>query len=138
MSFLLDTNVISELRKGARAHEGVRRWFESLEPEEIFLSVVVTGEIRRGIEAIRRRDPRAAVTLDRWLKRVVSSYESRILPIDALVADAWGRLNVPDPLPVVDGLMAATAKVHNLTLATRNIRDVERTGVSIVNPFELA
>ena len=138
MSFLLDTNVISELRKGARAHEGVRRWFESLEPEEIFLSVVVTGEIRRGIEAIRRRDPRAAVTLDRWLKRVVSSYESRILPIDALVADAWGRLNVPDPLPVVDGLMATTAKVHNLTLATRNIRDVERTGVSIVNPFELA
>lgn len=137
MSYLIDTNVISELRKGDRAHKGVRRWFESLEPDEIFLSVLVTGELRRGIESIRRRDPRAASALDRWLKRVVASHEGRILPVDGPVAEAWGRLNVPDPLPVVDGLMAATAKVHGLTLATRNIRDVERTAVSTLNPFEL-
>lgn len=137
MSYLIDTNVISELRKGDRAHKGVRRWFESLEPDEIFLSVLVTGELRRGIESIRRRDPRAASALDRWLKRVVASHEGRILPVDGPVAEAWGRLNVPDPLPVVDGLMAATAKVHGLTLATRNIRDVERTGLSTLNPFEL-
>ena len=137
MSYLIDTNVISELRKGDRAHQGVRRWFESLEPDEIFLSVLVTGELRRGIESIRRRDPRAASALDRWLKRVVASHEGRILPVDGPVAEAWGRLNVPDPLPVVDGLMAATAKVHGLTLATRNIRDVERTAVSTLNPFEL-
>jgi len=137
VSYLIDTNVISELRKGDRAHKGVRRWFESLEPDEIFLSVLVTGELRRGIESIRRRDPRAASALDRWLKRVVASHEGRILPVDGPVAEAWGRLNVPDPLPVVDGLMAATAKVHGLTLATRNIRDVERTGLSTLNPFEL-
>jgi predicted nucleic acid-binding protein len=137
VSYLIDTNVISELRKGDRAHKGVRRWFESLEPDEIFLSVLVTGELRRGIESIRRRDPRAASALDRWLKRVVASHEGRILPVDGPVAEAWGRLNVPDPLPVVDGLMAATAKVHGLTLATRNIRDVERTAVSTLNPFEL-
>lgn len=123
MSFLADTNVISELRKGA--------------PDEVFLSVIVMGEIRRGIESIRRRDARAAISLDRWLRRVVSSHEGRILPVDARTADEWGRLNVPDPVPVVDGLMAATAKVHGLTLATRNVRDVERTGVSLLNPFDL-
>ncbi len=137
MSFLVDTNVISELRKGARARPGVRRWFESLDPDEVFLSVIVIGEIRRGIESIRRRDAGAASSLDRWLRRVVSSHEGRILPIDARTADEWGRLNVPDPIPVVDGLMAATAKVHGLTLATRNVRDVERTGVSLMNPFDL-
>ncbi len=123
MSFLADTNVISELCKGA--------------PDEVFLSVIVMGEIRRGIESIRRRDARAAISLDRWLRRVVSSHEGRILPVDARTADEWGRLNVPDPVPVVDGLMAATAKVHGLTLATRNVRDVERTGVSLLNPFDL-
>ena len=137
MSYLVDTNVISELRKGARADPEVRRWLESLDPDDVFLSVIVIGEIRRGIESIRRRDASAAASLDRWLKRVVSGHEGRILPVDARTADEWGRLNVPDPIPVVDGLMAATAKVHGLTLATRNVRDVKRTGVSLLNPFDL-
>jgi len=137
VSYLVDTNVISELRKGARADPEVRRWLESLDPDDVFLSVIVIGEIRRGIESIRRRDASAAASLDRWLKRVVSGHEGRILPVDARTADEWGRLNVPDPIPVVDGLMAATAKVHGLTLATRNVRDVKRTGVSLLNPFDL-
>lgn len=133
----MDTNVISELRKGARAHAGVRRWFESLESDEIFLSVIVLGEIRRGIESIRRRDRVSATSLDRWLRQITGSHNDRILPVTAPIAEEWGRLNVPDPIPVVDGLIAATARVHNLTLATRNIKDVVRTGVPVLNPFDL-
>ena len=136
MSFLVDTNVISELRKGPRANPAVRRWFESLEADEVFLSVIVIGEIRRGIESIRRRDRTSAARLDRWLRQVVEGYRDRILSVDARIAEEWGRLNVPNPIPVVDGLMAATARVHNLTLATRNVKDVERTGVSLLNPFD--
>lgn len=135
MSFLIDTNVLSELRKGSRADDAVRRWFASLGEDEIFLSVIVIGEIRRGIESIRRRDTQAAQTLDRWIREITTQHEARILPVDARIADEWGRLNVPNPLPVVDGLMAATARVHGLTLATRSVRDVARTGVPVLNPF---
>lgn len=137
MSFLVDTNVISELRKGERAHAGVREWFESLEEDEIFLSVIVIGEIRRGIESVRRRDPRGASSLDRWLRSLTTAHEDRILPVTPRIADAWGRMNVPDPIPVVDGLLAATARVHDLVVATRNVRDIERTGVAVLNPFSL-
>lgn len=74
--------------------------------------------------------------MERWLRRLVRAHDDRILPVDLAVAQEWGRLNVPDPLPVVDGLLAATAKVHGLTLATRNVKDIVRTGVPVVNPFE--
>lgn len=135
MSFLIDTNVLSELRKGSRCNASVSRWFAAVDDDEIYLSVLAVGEIRRGIEAIRRRDRASATALDRWLRRLVVQHEARILPVDRAVAEEWGRLNVPDPLPVVDGLMAATARVHQLTLATRNVKDVERTGIPTVNPF---
>lgn len=135
MSYLLDTNVISELRKGERANAAVSAWFEGLADEEIFISVLTVGEIRRGIESIRRRDPDSAAALDGWLARVVEAHRDRILQIDRAVAEEWARLNVPDPLPVVDGLLAATAKVADLTLATRNVADIEGTGVAIFNPF---
>lgn len=102
---------------------------------EIFLSVLTIGEIRRGIESIRRRDPDAATALDSWLARVVEAHRDRIIGIDRAIAEEWGRLNVPDPLPVVDGLLAATGKVTGLTLATRNVSDVESTGVTVFNPF---
>lgn len=134
--FLIDTNVLAELRKGVRANAHVRRWFEALAPDEIRLSVVTIGEIRGGIENIRRRDPQTAATLERWLVRLVKDYADAILPIDVRVAEAWGRLNVPNRVPVIDGLLAATADVHGLTLATRNVKDVARTGVDVVNPFE--
>jgi len=97
--------------------------------------VLVVGEIRSGIERLRRRDPAQADELDRWLEGTNSTYTDRILPVTAEVADEWGRLNVPDPLPVVDGLLAATAKVHDLTLVTRNTTDIARTGVKVLNPF---
>jgi predicted nucleic acid-binding protein len=136
VKFLIDTNVIAELRKGARANTNVRAWFAALDPEAILLSVVTVGEIRRGIESVRRRDPAAARALERWLRRVLTDHSDRILAVDLSVAEEWGRLNVPDPLPVIDGLLAATAKVHGLTLATRNVKDVARSGADVVNPFE--
>jgi predicted nucleic acid-binding protein len=135
LSYLVDTNVISELRKGERADPAVQAWFASVADEEIFLSVLTVGEIRQGVEWIRRRDPAAATALDRWLDRVVDMHRDRLVPVDRLVAEEWGRMNVPDPLPVIDGLLAATAKITGLTLATRNVADVERTGVDLVNPF---
>jgi predicted nucleic acid-binding protein len=94
------------------------------------------GEIRRGIEGIRRRDEASAKTLDAWLAKLLADYSPRVLRVHEPIADEWGRLNVPDPLPVIDGLLAATAIIHGLTLVTRNVNDVERTGVACVNPFD--
>jgi len=133
---LLDTNVVAELRKGARANPHVRSWFETLDPDAIVLSVLTIGEIRRGIESVRRRDAVTAKALERWLRRLVAEHGDRILPVDLPVTEVWGRLNVPDPLPVIDALLAATAKVHGLTLVTRNVKDVARTGVALMNPFD--
>jgi predicted nucleic acid-binding protein len=135
LSYLLDTNVISELRKGERADSNVASWFAKLAEEEIFLSVLTIGEIRRGIESVRRRDPDSAAALDRWLALLSEAHGDRILPIDRVIAEEWGRMNVPDPLPVVDGLLAATARVLGLTLVTRNVADVKGTGVELLDPF---
>jgi predicted nucleic acid-binding protein len=135
LSYLVDTNVISELRKGGRCHPGVASWFAEVSSEEIYLSVLTMGEIRKGIENIRRRDESAAKTLEAWLGELIATHSNRILPVDEAVAEQWGRFNVPDPLPVLDGLLAATASVHGLTLVTRNVKDVERTGVACLNPF---
>jgi toxin FitB len=135
LSYLLDTNVISELRKDGRADANVRTWFAQLANEEIFLSVLTIGEIRRGVENVRRRDPDSATALDRWLALLSEAHGDRILPVDRTIAEEWGRMNVPDPLPVVDGLLAATARVLGLTLVTRNIADVEGTGVELLDPF---
>jgi len=135
VSWLLDTNVLSELRKGVRANAGVRSWFAQATDAEVFTSVMVLGEIRRGIESVRRRDSIAALALEQWLLRLTETFADRVLAVDADVADRWGALNVPDPVPTVDGLLAATALVHDLTLVTRNVRDVERTGVRSFDPF---
>lgn len=136
MNFLLDTNVLSELRKGPRADANVRRWFSGVEDPSIFVSVLVLGEIRMGIERLRLRDPRSANILDRWLSEVADDHSERILSIDQAVAEVWGRFNSPDPLPVVDSLLAATAQVHDLTVVTRNTADISRTGVPCLDPFE--
>jgi predicted nucleic acid-binding protein len=136
LSYLLDTNVISELRKGDRADPSAVAWFGDLAEEEIYLSVLTIGEIRRGIESVRRRDPDSALALDSWLARLSEDHRDRILPIDRAISEEWGRMSVPDPLSVIDGLLAATAKVKGLTFATRNVADVERTGVEILDPFK--
>jgi len=136
VSYLIDTNVLSEIRKGERCDPAVTRWADALEPEEWHTSVLVLGEIRRGVERIRRRDRSQARALESWLEQVRLAFAERILEIDQRIADEWGRLGAGDPLPMVDGLLAATAKVHGLTLVTRNLADVAQTGVSALDPFK--
>ncbi len=136
MSYLVDTNVISELRKGSRCDKSVAAWWATIDEDEIFLSVLTVGEIRKGIESIRRRDARSAAALEAWLLRLISDHDDRILTIELDIAEEWGRLNVPDPLPVIDGLLAATAKVRGLTLVTRDVSDITRTGVASFNPWQ--
>ena len=133
--YLLDTNVVSELRKRDRCDEKVAAWYISVSGDELFLSVLTLGDFRKGIELIRSRDPRQADILDNWLRHVEQNYEGRILSIDAAIADAWGQMHSIRDVPVVDGLLAATAKVHNLTLVTRNVQHFQGLGVSLLNPF---
>ena len=135
MSYLLDSNIVSELRKRERADAGVRRWFAGVDDAELFLSVLTLGELRRGIELIHRRDRARALALTRWFHALVTGYETRILLVDQRVAEEWGRMNAVTTVPAIDGLLAATARVHDLTFVTRNTRDVVRTGVSCLNPF---
>jgi len=135
MSWLLDTNVVAELRKRDRTNPGVIAWQHRTRGEDKYLSALTLGEIRRGIESIRRRDEPSAVALEQWLSRLRESFSGRILTVDAAIADRWDALDVPDRLPVVDGLLAATALVHGLTLVTRNVRDIQRTGAQVLDPF---
>ncbi len=135
MGFLIDTNILSEVQKGRKADIGVKSWYDNCDPEEIYLSVLVVGEIRQGIERLRRRDPIQAEHLENRLREVRSIMQERILPITENIAQRWGKINSPDPLPVIDGLLAATALEHGMTLVTRNVRDVKRSGVLLLNPF---
>jgi predicted nucleic acid-binding protein len=135
LKFLLDTNVISEIRKRDRAHPNVVRWVASTPVEEIGTSVLVLAEICRGIELKRRNDPQQARSLDRWFSQMRTRLGDRVLRIDEPVAEAWALLGIPDPLPLIDGLLAATAKVHGLTLVTRNVADIAVVGVSLLDPF---
>jgi toxin FitB len=135
MGYLVDTNILSERKKGAKANPGVRDWFLQIEGNRLYLSVLTLGEIRQGIEQIRRRDLIAAQSLQQWLHQIETDAGPRVLPVTRLIADRWGQLNVPDKLPIIDGLLAATALVHDLVLVTRNVRDVERSGVKLLNPF---
>jgi len=136
VSFLLDTNVISELRKGSEANPNVVDWFAEITEEEIHLSVLVVGELRRGVERLRERDTRQATALERWLRQVVRDHSARILPVDFRVAEQWGRLTAVRSGSVIDTLMAATAQVFDLVLVTRNVKHVAWTGVSHLNPFD--
>ena len=135
MGYLVDTNVLSELRKQQRCDPQVTAWLASVSPDELFVSVLSLGEIRRGIELIRKRDPASARALEKWLTGLETHYSDRILPVSAAVADWWGRLSPDQPLPVSDGLLAATGIEHKLTIVTRNTDDFLRSGVNTLNPF---
>jgi predicted nucleic acid-binding protein len=134
VSYLLDTNVVSELRK-REPDRHVLSWYEGTSSADLFLSVLTLGEIRLGIERLRRKDADRAVALEHWLTGLSSAYQDRIVAVDAVIADAWARLMVPNPVPVVDGLLAATASVQNWTLVTRNTADLVSCGVRLLNPF---
>ena len=131
MNYLIDTNIISEVRKGERCDGHVAAWFASIDDEDIFLSVLVVGEIRKGIERARRTDPAQARALEKWLSTLKQSYGERILPIDQMVADEWGSMSAIRPLPTVDALLAATAKIHRMSLVTRNVADVAGLGADL-------
>lgn len=134
--YLIDTNVISEARKRQRADRNVLAWFESVNEDELFLSVLVLGEIRKGVEQARTTDIEKARALERWLNGLERDYEDRILPVTFEIADQWGRFGAIRPISTVDGLLAATAVVHNLTFVTRNTQHVAHTRVDFLNPFE--
>jgi predicted nucleic acid-binding protein len=136
VSYLIDTNVISEVRRGARCDVHVFTWYASIADEDIFLSTLVLGEIRKGVELARPRDPSKAAALERWLREVKVAFQGRVLGIDDAVADQWGCMSAIRSVPVIDGLLAATALTHGLTLVTRNDRDVAGLGATVLNPFK--
>jgi toxin FitB len=133
--FLLDTNILSELRKRNRCDPRVREWFDAVAAEKLFVSVLVLGEIRQGIERIRLRDEPSARALEKWLGSIVIEFADRVLPVDEKVADQWGRLGLRQPGPVLDLLLAATALVHDLVVITRDETGFRDTGVQVLNPF---
>ncbi|MDL1865372.1 type II toxin-antitoxin system VapC family toxin [Betaproteobacteria bacterium PRO5] len=135
MSYLIDTNIIAEVRKGKRCDPHVAKWWGQTSDNDLFLSVLVTGEIRKDIELARLRDPTKAARLEQWLNALIAGFAGRILPVDQAVADQWGCLNSPNPRPTVDSLLAATAQVYRLTLVTRNVANMPKIGISILDPF---
>lgn len=137
MSYLVDTNVLSELRR-RQPDANVLRWFAARPAGTLYLSVLTLGEIRKGVEALH--DQHRKLPLLDWLEADLPAFfEGRILPVDAAVAKVWGHMqaNAGRPLPAIDSLLAATAQHHGLMLVTRNVRDVEGLGVSVVNPWNV-
>ena len=136
MNYLIDTNIISEVRKGDRSDPNVAAWYGSIDDSDIYLSVLVLGEIRKGIERARSRDPGRARALETWLSAVRESFGDRVLAVDQSVADEWGRMSAKRPVSTIDALLAATAKIHRMTLVTRNVADIADLGAELLNPFE--
>ncbi|QDX81285.1 VapC toxin family PIN domain ribonuclease [Denitratisoma sp. DHT3] len=135
--YLLDTNVVSELRKGDRANSGVRRFFAALAAEEIYLAVQTVGEIRRGLENVRGRgDMAQAKRLEDWLDALVADYADRILGFDIDCAQVWGRLMSPNPHHPIDKQIAAIGLIYDLTIVTRNTEDFRGAGARVINPFD--
>jgi hypothetical protein len=135
--YLLDTNVISELRKAKSANKHVIKWAKKISPSSLFISVISILEIETGILLVERRDSSQAAILRAWLEsHVMPAFSERILPIDIAVAQRCAKLHIPDPQSDRDALIAATALVHCMTVVTRNTQDFQRTGVDLINPWE--
>ncbi len=137
--YLLDTNVLSEIRKKKNANKGVIAFFKSVKEQKksLYISVITIGELRRGVEVIRhRKDTRQANQLEKWLNLILSQYQDNILDIDAETAQLWGKLRTPHPEHALDKMIAATGIIHELVVVTRNQKDFKQTGVRVINPFE--
>ena len=137
--YLVDTDVISESRKGVKAHLGVQRFFRDAANQNIplYISALTMGELRRGVEIIRHRgDALQAEKLERWLERIRDDYADTVLVFDEEMAQIWGKLRVPHPENPLDKQIAATALIHNLTVVTRNVAHFNATGVRLLSPFE--
>jgi hypothetical protein len=135
VSYLLDINVVSELRK-RKPDPRVTSWFDTIPKAELYLSCLTVGEIRRGIERLRGRDEVQARAIDRWLAGLRLLYQDRVVPVDAEIADRWGRINSAATLPVIDGLLAATALTRDWTIVTRNVNDFHSSGARALNPWQ--
>ena len=136
--FVLDTNVVSELRKVrlGKADQRVARWADSVDATDLYLSAITIQELEIGVLLAERRDPVQGAVFRTWLNsHVLPAFAARVLPVDTAVAQRSARLHVPDPRPVRDCLIAATALVHGMTVITRNVADFEPTGVKTVNPW---
>jgi len=136
--YLVDTNVISEIRKKLKANQGIRAFFKKAIEEDtpLFVSVVTIGELRRGVELVRYRgDVRQADRLEEWLDALLREYQDNVLDINHDIAQLWGKLRVPHPENAIDKQIAATALIYDLTVVTRNHRDFVKTGVRVLNPF---
>jgi toxin FitB len=135
VTYLLDTNILSETRKREPA-PGVADWIKSTPPDQLHVSVLTLGEITRGIARIRARgDQLQAAILERWMDAIENGFAGRTLPVTLRVAADWGRQQPRQPMPVIDALIAATARVNGLTIVTRNVKDFQRAGVPVLNPF---
>jgi predicted nucleic acid-binding protein len=130
--YLVDTNVVSEGRRGSRQAVA---WLRSVRPESVYLSALTLGEIMRGVILRSKSDPQTAARLTEWLEQLRLDHANRILPVTDRVALEWGRIVALKPRGDIDGLIAATAIVHDLILVTRNVRDFEDTAVSLINPW---
>ena len=138
MTYLLDTNVVSELRKvrAGKADPAVAHWADTVEASDLFLSAITVQELETGVLLVERRDPAQGALLRRWMEELVlPAFAERILPVDEIVARRAAALHVPDPRPVADALIAATALVHTMTVVTRNVGDFEPMGVRVLNPW---
>lgn len=136
MAFLLDTNVLSELRKGDRADRKVKAWAKENRRARTYVSVLSIGEIRKGIELLKAKDPQQCPSLERWLAHLKHHYQDDILPITMEIVERWGQLNARRPMPVIDSLIAASALEYRLTVVTRNTHDFIPTEVPVINPFQ--
>ncbi|MEV4109475.1 type II toxin-antitoxin system VapC family toxin [Nonomuraea sp. NPDC049695] len=136
VGYILDTNIISEVRK-PHGNVQVKGWVDASLGATLYLSVMSIGEIRWGIEQRRKSDPQQALVLERWLARLFRSFQDRIIPITSEVAEEWGRMRSMRTLPVSDALIAATARIHGWSVVTRNVKDFTDTGVTVINPFEM-
>jgi hypothetical protein len=135
--YLVDTNVISEARKGGNAHPGVLAFWRTVAPSDLYIPVLAIGEIRRGLETLRYRgDAPQARQLETWLDLVVTDYSDRILDFDLDCAQVWGKLMSPNPQHAIDKQIAAVALIHDLTVVTRNVDDFVGLGVRLHNPFQ--